>query len=923
MLPLLFRIITAKIALKLVSRFSVFTTILTLLVFGVYPLTAQTDSTQHVVADSGRIDSANFIPIDILKSDSLNLNDSAQYADTLQAAPKKNKQAVEEPVFYSANDSMSIIMANQTVLLWGKGKIEYQDIDLEAEFITSDLERQEIYAIGAIDTSGNYYGKPVFNKGNESFVSDSMRYNIKSSKGIIYNVISKQGEGVLHSDMTKRDEQGHVHLKGGKYTTCEAEHPHFYMELTKAIAIPNDKIISGPAYLVVEDVPIPLLGLPFGFFPSTSKRGAGVIIPKYGEEKNRGFYLRDGGWYQPIGEYVDFRILGDIYSKGSWAVDVGTDYRVRYKFNGTSKFNYNVYDDNTDDTFEPDQTFKWLWTHRQDPKANPTQSFSANVNFSSSGFDRRNEYSHSQAYNSQKSSSISFTKSFPGTPFNLSLSANARQNTIDSTLTMNLPKGSFNASTIYPFRSKTGAGKLKWYENIGFSYNSQFDNYIDIADSALFLSSTWNDLNYGFKHTIPLTISLKSEKFKMLTLTPSLSYTGVMNSWYIKNRTEYNAEDDEYNIVTDTIRDVTYAHAVNPSISVGLTPKVTGMFLNSRPDPNVLAFRHVMQPRATFSYVPDMSAINPDYYDVVYYSNKGQLDSLEYSYYDKNLYKAPTFSGRSGSVGLGLSNNLEMKLRPKNDTTGEAEPQKVSLLRSFNFSTSYNPFATQYKWSDLNFTTSTSLFKGKLSFNLTSSFTPYDFEVDSVSGNAKRIDEYNFDNGKGLYRFTRMSFSTSFRLKSQQGGKDDEIIDEGIDEEGTFSPYYDPLNPDAGFGGGSQSYGDYVDFNIPWTLSFSYSYSLNRPFQKIDQTITNIVNIRGDFSLTPKWKIGFNTGYDFENQKVTMSNIRINRDLHCWQMSFSMVPFGTRKSYSFYINAKSSILRDLKYDRRESWYDNF
>lgn len=834
---------------------------------------------------------------------------------------KKKKQAISEPVFYSANDSMSIVVADQIVLLWGTGKIEYQDIELTADHIISDLENQEVNAVGSVDTSGVYIGKPLFKKGNEEFNSDSILYNINSGKGIIYNVRSEQSEGVLHSDMTKRDAQGHIHMKGGKYTTCEADHPHFYMELTKAIAIPDDKIISGPAYLVVEDVPIPLLGLPFGFFPSSNRRGAGVIIPKYGEEVSRGFYLRNGGWYQPLGQYADVSILGDYYSKGSWAAHVKTSYKVRYKFSGNSTIDYNVNRDNSANTFKPREDFRWAWTHRQDAKANPTQTFAANVNFSSSGFDRTNSYDYNQVLTNQKSSSISFTKSFPGTPFNLSISANARQNTGDSTLVMDLPKGSFNASTIYPFRSKVATGKLKWYENVGFSYNSEFQNNIDIRDTMLFYEETWQDLNYGFKHTIPLSISLKTDKIKMLTISPALSYTGVMNSWYTKKYTEYNG--NESYIVTDTIRQTTYAHAINPSISVGLTPKVTGMFMNKNTNSNVIAFRHVMQPRATFSYVPDMDKINPDYYDKVYYVEDGVVDSLEYSYYDQNLYKAPTFSGQSGSLGLGLSNNLEMKLKPKNDTTGEAEPRKVVLLRSFNFTTSYNPFAEEYNWSNVNFTSATSLFKNKLSLNFTSRFSPYDYISDtSTSGNVsyQRVNEFYFDNGKGVLRFTSLNFSTSFTLKSKQGdGNNEEELNE--DDFGNSPFPQSALNPDYDFDP-SQQLADYVDFSIPWSLRVSYTYSINRPFEKEDQTITNTVNFRGDFSLTPKTKIGFNSGYDIEAQEVTMTNINIRRDLHCWEMGFSMTPFGTRKNYSFYINAKASILRDLKYDKRESWFDN-
>lgn len=920
MLPLLITFVIAKIALKLVLRSSLIFTILTLCVVGVGNLSAQVAST--LVADSLAnnkfIADTTTVPSDSATADTL-FKKSSDNFDT-----KKKKQVVEDPVFYSANDSMSILVQDQVVLLWGEGKVEYQDIELSSEHIISDLENQEIFAIGGVDTTGRYFGNPDFKKGSENFASDSMRYNIKSGKGIIYNVKSEQGEGYLHSDLTKRDTEGHIHMKGGKYTTCDADHPHFYMELTKAIAIPDDKIISGPAFMVVEDVPIPILGLPFGFFPSSNKRGAGVIIPMYGEEKNRGFFLRGGGWYQPLGQYLDMTLLADVYSKGSWAVHWGSDYKVRYRFNGNMKIDYAANRDNSNNSFPESEDFKWTWMHRQDPKANPTQNLSATVNFSSSNFDRYNSYNANQIVNQQTSSSISFTKSFPGTPFNLSMSANARQNLADSTIVMDLPKGSFNASTIYPFRKKSGTGKLKWYENIGFSYNSEFTNHLDIRDTMLFKSETWQNLNYGFRHSIPVIINLKSDRFKMLTVSPSLRYDGVMNSNYIKKSVEYQA--GEAVVVTDTIQKLTYAHAINPSISVGLTPKVTGMYLNTRPDPKVIAVRHVMQPRASFSYTPDMSRINPNYYDTVFYAQNGELGFSNYSYYDGRLYRAPSFASESGSVSLGLSNNLEMKVRAKNDTVDDGEPQKVVILRNLNLTTSYNPFVQEFKWSDVSLTTGTSLFKNKFNVNLTARFSPYDIQPDtSASGNItyRKVNEFYYDNEKRLLRFTNLNISAGLQLRSSQGSdaKGGEFQDPSQEVDQT-DPFMDPFSTDYDFVPGS-TYGEYVDFSIPWSININYTYSITRPLLKEDQRVTNTVNFSGDFSLTQRWKIGFRSGYDFENKKIIeMTTFNIRRDLHCWEMRFNITPLGTRKQYSFFINAKASILRDLKWDKRQSWYDN-
>ena len=740
----------------MLSRATVIISILTLFLLFKQEAYAQSDSSvvDKILLDSTQLDTATASVDTITKPKNV----------------KKNKQAIDSPIMYSASDSMSILVGSQTVRLWGKGQIKYQDIELKADRIVSDLENQEVYAAGVYDTSGIYSGVPNFKKGNEQFDSDSILYNTKTGKGIIYSVKTEQGEGYLHSDLTKRDALGHVHMKGGKYTTCDADHPHFYMELTKAIAIPGDKIISGPAYMVVQDVPVPLLGLPFGFFPSSEQRGAGVIIPKYGEELTRGFYLRNGGWYQPIGQYVDVQLLGDIYTKGSWALHFASSYKVRYKFNGNMRVDYNVNDDNEDDFFVKRTDFKWTWNHRKDAKANPTQSFSASVNFSSSGYDKSNSYNYNDVVTNQKSSSISFTKSFPGTPFNLALSANARQNTRDSTLTMALPKGSFNASTIYPFRNKSGSGKLKWYENIGFSYNSEFGNEMHMKDTMLFESETWEDLNYGLQHSIPLSINLKTEKIKMLTITPAMSYRGVLNSRYINRYAVLDEDGVNETIATDTIYRPSYAHAVNPSIRVGLTPKVTGMYLNTRENPNVIAVRHVMQPRASFSYVPDISEYMPSYYDTVKYTVNGEERFQRYSKYDVSLYGAPSAGKKSGSLSLGLSNTLDMKVRPKNDTTGEAEPQKVSLLRNFNFNTSYNPFADEFKWSDVSFTTGSSLFKKKLNLNLTSRFSPYDIALDESSSTPTyvKVNEFYLSKRQGIGALYKLKFIRIIHLKIQE-----------------------------------------------------------------------------------------------------------------------------------------------------------
>jgi len=380
-------------------------------------------------------------------------------------------------------------------------------------------------------------------------------------------------------------------------------------------------------------------------------------------------------------------------------------------------------------------------------------------------------------------------------------------------------------------------------------------------------------------------------------------------------------------IVTDTIKGLAYAHAINPSISFGLSPKVTGMFLNKREDPKLIAIRHVIQPRASFSYTPNMDQINPKYYDTLYYYDRGKLLKHTYSYFEDNMYGTPSSAGQSGSLSLSLGNNLEAKMKAKDDSTGTAEPTKVVLIRNLSLSTSYNPFKEEFNWSDVSMTGSTQLFKNKLNLQVNSRFSPYDYQqVDTTSKGLPEydvVDEFYFNNKKGLLRFTSLSVNASFSLQSQQGKKDDkekEMTDEEMDQ---ANIYRDPLNPDYEFVPGYSSSGTYVDFSVPWSLSFDYSWMLSRPGLIENQKITHTLGFRGDFSLTPKWKIGFNSGYDLEAKEITFTNLSVHRDLHCWEMSFTMIPFGTARSYSFTINAKSSILRDLKYDKKQSWYDNF
>jgi len=831
--------------------------------------------------------------------------------DTVQTGSKKRKKSpLDAEVKYNSRDSMRISITNQNLYMYGQAKVNYQDIELTADYIEFDMSDQVVYATALSDTIEG--GDPVFTQGGETFESKKLTYNFNTEKGLIEQVVTEQGEGILHSKITKRHANAHIHVKGGKYTTCDADHPHFYLGLTKAIAIPDDKIVSGPAYMVLEDVPLPI-GLPFGFFPNSRTRASGLVIPTYGEENTRGFYLRNGGWYFALGDHVDLRLLGDVYSKGTWGITAQSNYRWRYKFSGGFSFRrYVNYVDDREAAKSIDYSLKW--NHSQDPKANPTSTFSANVDLSSTKYDERHSYNMQQYLSSTKQSSISYTKRWPGSPFNFSTSLNHSQNSNTKNVNLNLPKAAFSMSRIYPFRAKNRSGDFKIYENITTSYSANVDNRINIQDSLMFTPRMWDHMKSGFKHSIPFSVPIKI--FNLMTLSPSIGYEGYVFTKYT----------DKYWSLTDssfqdtTINKITYVDKFNyvPSFSLSLDKRVYGMFQNRRQNGYVAAVRHVISPSATISYTPGREAYTPDYYKTVY--SPDGTDSTTFSIYENEIYQPPgatTGSGQRGSISLRLGNNLEMKVRPRNDTTGELK--KVAILENLNFSTAFNPFKEEFKWNDVSMTGGTNILDRKIDIRFGSTFSPYALDEDE-----QKIDEFEFNKTGKLFRITRTNLNIGLSFRSTAGGKSEDEETGRQVRETAFSSEQEmeqlgteeELHPTSGY-----YYGDYVDFNIPWSFRFSFDWTYSKPRKEV--TVGNTLRLSGDFSLTPKWKIGMNTGYDIIKKQLATTNINIHRDLHCWEMRFTMVPFGPRKSYSFTINAKSTLLRDLKLDKKGHWYDNY
>lgn len=829
-------------------------------------------------------------------------------SDSLSASTRK-APVLEAPIEYTAEDSIIISFDGQKVFLYNNAKVTYQNIELTAYFIELDLETKEVYAEGIEDSTEVLIQKPIFKDGNEEFESNTLRYNFESEKGIITDVVTEQGEGFVHSKLTKKISKDAFILKQGKYTTCDAEHPHFYLHMTKAKVISKNKIITGPAYMVLEDFPIYFPFLPFGYFPNTPTYSSGILIPSYGEETNRGFFLRDGGYYWAAGEYFDLALRGDIYSRGSWAGKLHSNYRKRYKFNGGLDFRYavNVYGERGLDYYTSSPQFAVTWTHSQDAKANPNQTFSASVNLSTSGYDKQNSYSADNYLRTQKSSSVSFTKKFENTPFNLSANLRHSQNSTDSSMTLSMPEMTFNMAKFYPFQRKIRSGPLKWYEKFGINYTGNIRNTITAHESEILKKSFARDWKNGIKHNIPIALP-NFNLFNYINVSPSFNYD---EKWYFKKfERSYHEEEvfrDEHgnmsHVKTDTISG--FNRVYDYSYSLGASTNLYGMYMPLNSNSRIKGIRHKITPSFGISYRPDFGAERFGYWQAVQADTTGRIE-----YFDVNaggIYGGSPGRGASGAISFSVNNNIEMKVADPNDTTktdASDKFKKVKLLDNLSLGTSYNLIADSLNLAPVNIRARTTV--AGININMGGILDPY-----MVNENGARIHKYvwNEKNGLGrLGRLTRANLSFGLNFKSKKGEKEAAANKELIEEENILPG----------------DYANYADFNIPWDFSIDYNFTYAgppRPSQK--GKFTQTMGFRGNMNLTDKWRISMNTNFDIMAQEFSFTTINVNRDLHCWQMSFNFVPFGYMKSYSFTINAKSSMLRDLKLQKRQSHYDNF
>ena len=873
--------------------------------------------------------------VDSLSSDSL-VNADSLAMDSLALDTTPKKEPLDAPVIYEASDSI-VFTKGGFAHLYGSGKVNYQNIELTSQLITMNMDSSTVFARGVADTTGVEQGTPVFKDGETPYESKMMRYNFKTKKGFINSIVTQQGDGYVTSEESKKGANDEIYMRHGKYTTCDNhDHPHFYLKLSMAKVRPKKDVVFGPAQLVVEDVPLPI-AVPFGFFPFSSSYSSGFIMPTYGDEMNRGFYLRDGGYYFAISDQFDLKLLGEIYTKGSWGLSAASTYNKRYRYSGYFNASYLVTkqgEKNMPD-YMVSKDFRVQWSHRQDAKANPNSTFSASVNFTTSSYDKSSLstlYDPLSSYsNNTKASSISYSRNFPEIGLNLSGTFNITQNTQDSSVNMTLPDLNITLNRIYPFKRKNSAGDQKWYEKISFQYTGALTNKVNTKDNLLFKTpfSKWET---GMRHSIPVeaTFSL----FKYINVTPSFLYT---ERWYtrkVMQHYDYTLKE----AVKDTINGFNRVYDYNMSVS--MNTKLYGMYKPLFMKSKEITIRHVVTPSVSYTYTPDFGASRFGYYEnYVYTDEDGEVRMVEYSPYSGMPYGVPG-QGVSQNISMSLKNNLEMKMASDKDTTGY---KKISLIDDLTGQLSYD--IARKRWSDLTLNARLKLTKN-YTFNMNARFKTYAYKFDE-NGRVVESDRTEWSYGR-FGRFDGYSGSLSYTLNNEtfkkwfgKGDEEDgknkgkkEDTDSEEDEEDEELSNNQNTQPKRKTEDAKIDSDGYLAFQLPWSLSLSYSYriqedrtkDINIKTMRYPYSFSHQVNISGNVKLGSRWNITYSSGYDFDTKKMSMTQMNITRDLHCFNMSCGLV-FGPFTSYNFSIRANSTMLTDaLKWDQRSNtgsavtWY---
>lgn len=906
--------------------------------------TTQTDSSRvkGLQADGAATDTTG---MDSLQLAVYHHNKAIDDSLRLDSINRKKKNGIDAPVSYQADDSLVYMASTNTAHLYGSAEVKYENMDLKSDKIKLSLDSSLVHATGSRDTTekDGIKGKPVFVMGQDTYDTDTMSFNFKTKKGFIKHVYTKQEDGFLTSEQSKRNDNGEIYLAHGRYTTCDAPHPDFYIALSRAKVCPGKDVVFGPAYLVVADVPLPF-AIPYGFFPFTKSYSSGFIMPTYGDENSRGFYLRDGGYYFAMSDKWDLKLLGEIYTKGSWGFSAASNYRKRYKYSGSFLFSYQ--DTKTGDKGMPDfseqKSFKLQWSHRQDPKANPFSSLAASVNFASSKYERNNltsMYNPQSLTQSTRTSSVSWSTTFSSIGLSLSSSANLSQNMRDSSIAMTLPDLNINISRFYPFRRKHQVGDEKWYEKISMSYTGQLSNSINTKENKLMHSNLIKDWKNGMQHNIP--ISGNFTLFNYINISPSFNFTDRMYSSKVTRSWDQATQEE--------VRDTTYGfhNVYNWNLSLSANTKLYLFAIPNRKifGDKIQAIRNVITPQISFSYAPDFGASRYGYYQTYQKTDAdGNVSLVEYSPYSDQLYSVPG-KGKTGSISMDLSNNLEMKIKSDEDSTGY---KKISLIDELGASMSYNMAASYHKWSDLSMRLRLKWWKN-YTFNMNAVFATYAWDLDE---NGKPYVGNHTEWGRGRFgRFQGMSQNISYTLTPEKiaklfgGGSDEDKdiknkdnnddSDEGIDTDINSNVDAEMIKAQNGAkkksGGGKASTDDdgYMRFSMPWSITFGYGITMrentsgkfNYKSMRYPYSFSQTLNMSGNLRISDGWNISFSSGYDFDNHKMSMTTASLQRDLHCFNMSCSVV-LAPYTSYNFTFRCNASTLTDaLKYDKR-SGYSN-
>lgn len=901
------------------------------------------------LSDSLQIDS---LPIDSLRNSKAPI-DTARYVivgedtvylgrgghtglDTVAIdSSKQSKSSLDAPVDFKANDSLVFDYRQNRVNFYGDANVKYQNLELESDLISYSVDSSLVHALGTKDSLGNVVVPPVFKQGQDTYEPDMISYNFKSRKAFIHNVFTQQGEGFMTSDESKRDSSGTMYVAKAKYTTCDARHPHFYLALTRAKVRPGKDVVFGPAYLVVEDVPLPL-ALPYGFFPFSSKYSSGLIVPTFGDETSRGFYLRDGGWYFALNDKIDVKLLGEIYTKGSWGLNVQSTYRKRYRFSGSinAAFQNTVEGEKNMPDYSVARSFKIQWSHRQDAKANPKQSFSASVNFATSSFERNNLTSmyNPQSYTqSTRTSSVSYSRTFAEIGLTLSSTMNLSQNVRDSSISITLPSLNISLARFNPFKRKKMAGAERWYEKIAMSYTGTFSNSISTKEDKLLHSNLIKDWRNGMRHSIPVSASFSLLNY--INVTPSFNFQDRMYSYKVNRSWNENTQKE--------VNDTTYGfhNVFDYNLSVSASTKLYGMY-TPLIGHKIQAIRHVLTPTISFSYAPDFGASRYGYYDTYVKTDRdGNVSTVTYSPYQGALYGVPG-QGQTGSISMDIGNNIEMKVRTSNDSL-----KKISIIDELGASMSYNMAAKTRPWSDLNTRLRIKLGKSK-TFSLNAQWATYAYEIDENGrvyvGDRTEYSYGRFGRFQGMsqnfsYTFNNQTFKKWFGKKDKKAKNRGDEENEDKDEEDEDIDTDTNLDPDLNRGqrgeptenSGELDEDGYLKFQLPWSFSISYGVSMrentggtfNTKRMRYGYKLTHTLNFSGSLQIASGWNIQWSSGYDFNYKQLSMTTASLSRDLHCFSMQCSVV-LSPYTSFNFTFACNASTLADVLKWRKQSSYSN-